>query len=103
MANALALTLLQLITLGIPPVAIIGRHLWFAENLSWRMRQFGFVLATSSITFFLIAEGIVLYYVIRSLEVPTELRYGSIIIILGLVPFAVFLSVVYREAERKFA
>lgn len=103
MSNAIPLALLQMISLAIPPVAVLVKMLRKAENISWRTRQFSFALAGGSIVMFLCGEASVLVYFYNNVDLDPIIQIAMVFILLALVPFALFMFVLYREQKLNFA
>lgn len=103
MANkSLAITLLQLIALAIPPIAVLIQMLRESENLEWQTRKFSFGLAIMSIGAFLSAGAVTILYFVRQFELGILLQSGLILTIVGLLPFVLFTGVLYREHKARF-
>lgn len=98
----IALALLQLIALAIPPVAVLIKMLRRSDNISWELRRFSFGLALGSLLFFLSSEAFVLLYFMRSYELPITIQAALVLILAGLVPFAAFTGVLYKEHKMNF-
>ncbi|GGL61673.1 hypothetical protein [Halocalculus aciditolerans] len=99
----IALKLLQMISLAIPPVAVLVKMLRKAENISWQTRQFSFALAGGSIVMFLCGEAAVLVFFYQQVELSPIIQIAMVFIMLALVPFALFMFVLYREQQLNFA
>lgn len=99
----IALALLQMIALAIPPVAVLVKMLRKSDNIKWRTRQFSFLLAAGSILSFLGGEAAVLLYFFDNLNLPFLLRLAMVLILAALVPFALFMGVLYREHQLEYA
>lgn len=97
MRTAVAATLLQLVALAVPPVAVLLQLLRNSENLGDPLRVFCFGLALSSVCFYLASGVAVLRYLGTVLGEPLLLRAATGLLLLGLVPFAVFVVVCFRE------
>ncbi|MFC5366046.1 hypothetical protein [Salinirubrum litoreum] len=97
MDTAVAATLLQLIALAIPPVAVLLQMLRNSEHLGDPWRVFCFGLALSSVCFYLASGLAVLRFLSTALGAPLLLRGASGLLLLGLAPFAVFVVVLFRE------
>lgn len=96
MSEAIALNLLQLIALAVPPIAVLLQMLRRSENISWTLRKVSFGLAIASILSFIGAGITVLcYFLTRTID-PLLLS-GLALTVFGLVPFAAFTGVLYRE------
>lgn len=102
MSQQIALALLQMISLAIPPVAVLVKMLRKAENISWRTRQFSFILAAGSIVMFLAGEAAVLMYFRRNVQLDPLIQLSMVFILLALIPFALFMGVLYREQQLNF-
>ena len=98
----LALAVLQLLALAIPPIAVLIKMLRTSENLPWKYRKASFGLALSSIVLFLTAGAATLVYLATSYEVPTLLQMALGFTVLGLVPFALFTGILYQEHKEEF-
>ena len=97
LSQSVALALLQLVALAVPPVAVLLQMLRKAENLDWRTRKFSFGLAIASILSFIGAGIASLLYLVGQFDVAPLLVLGMALVVFGLVPFAVFTAVLYRE------
>ena len=97
-----ALALLQLVALAIPPIAVLLQMLRKSENLKWQTRKFSFGLAIASIVSFIGAGIAALAYLVSYVQVPRLLVLGAGLAIIGLAPFAIFTGVLYREHKRTF-
>jgi hypothetical protein len=95
--TAVAATLLQLVALAVPPVAVLLQLLRNSEHLGDPWRVFCFGLALSSVCFYLASGLAVLRYLHVALGEPLLLRGATGLLLLGLVPFAVFVIVLFRE------
>lgn len=102
MGKEIALILLQLVALAIPPVTIMLRMLRRSENIEWKTRRFSFVLASGSILLYIGAGIAVLAYLLSAFALPTLLQVALVATILGLLPFALFTGIVYREHRQAF-
>ncbi len=102
MSKAVALAILQLLALAIPPIAVLIKMLRQSENLSWRYRKWSFGLALSSITLFLASGIAVLAYLSMSFSLSPLLKIALVFTVLGLVPFALFTGVLYKEHKLTF-
>lgn len=102
MANDIALNLLQLVALTIPPIAVLIQMLRRSENLEWRMRKWSFGLAITSVVAFIGTGITVLVYFLRSANVPALLGVGIGLAVVGLVPFALFTGILYQEHKAEF-
>lgn len=72
-----ALALLQLVALAIPPIAVLLQMLRKSENLKWRTRKFSFGLAIASIVSFIGAGIAALSYLASYVQVPWLLVLGA--------------------------
>lgn len=97
-----ALNLLQLVALTIPPIAVLIQMLRRSENLAWRQRKWSFGLAIMSVVAFIGAGISVLVYFLRYVNVPVLLGAGLGLAVLGLVPFALFTGILYQEHKAEF-
>lgn len=102
MSEDIALALLQLIALAVPPIAVLLQMLRESQNLEWQTRKFSFGLAITSIVSFLGAGAVTLLYFVQQHELGLLLRSGLILSVVGLVPFALFTGVLYVEHKRRF-
>lgn len=102
LSQNVALALLQLVALAVPPVAVLLQMLRKSENLEWRTRKFSFGLAIASILSFIGAGVAALLYLVTQFEVATLLVMGMGLAVVGLVPFAAFTAVLYREHRLSF-
>lgn len=97
MDTNIALKLLQLVALTIPPIAVLLQMLRNSENLEWGVRKWSFGLALGSVLAFIGAGVSVLGYFILYANLPSILVVGMGLAVLGLLPFALFTGVLYRE------
>lgn len=102
MSQDIALGLLQLVALAIPPVAVLIQMLRRSENLAWKWRRLSFGLAILSVVSFIGTGVAVLGYFITAVAVPPMLALGFGLTVLGLVPFALFTGVLYKEHREAF-
>lgn len=102
MSDDVALALLQLVALTIPPIAVLIQMLRNSGNLPWRLRKWSFGLVIVSVLAF-IATGIsVLAYFLTHVAVPGLLVAGLGLTIVGLLPFALFTGVLYKEHRAEY-
>ena len=99
----LALGLLQLVALSIPPIAVLIQMLRRSDDLEWGMRKLSFGLAISSVLAFIATGVAVLGYFLTAGSVSPWLVAGMMLTVIGLVPFALFTGVLYVEHRRTFA
>lgn len=97
-----ALMLLQLIALTIPPVVVLIQMLKRSENLPWHLRKLSFGLVLSSIVLLLGAAIALLGYFALALSLPTTMYVALVLVFAGLCPFVVFVPVLYREHRAEF-
>ena len=102
MTKAVALAVLQLLALAIPPIAVLIKMLRRSENLPWQYRKWSFGLALTSIVLFLTSGGAVLIYLSANFSLSPLLRVALLFTLLGLVPFALFTGVLYKEHKLTF-
>ncbi|WP_227378347.1 hypothetical protein [Haladaptatus halobius] len=102
MNTNIALAVLQLLALAIPPIAVLIKMLRQSENLPWRYRQVSFALALSSIVLFLASGGAVLVYLLLNVRLSPLLMLALAFTVLGLVPFALFTGILYKEHKMTF-
>ena len=100
--STIALKLLQLIALAVPPIAVLIQMLQKSENLPWRTRKFSFGLAIISIASFICAGIATIGFFLRQFHLSPTLRTGLVLAIVGLVPFALFTGVLYIEHKANF-
>jgi hypothetical protein len=100
---SVATSILQLVALAIPPVAVLIQMLRRSQNLPWKYRQLSFGLAIASVVFFILTGILVLVYFVVSLGIPPLLQVATGLTVLGLLPFALFTLVLYREHKMEFA
>lgn len=95
-----ALMLLQLIALTIPPAVVLIDQLRRTQNLEWTVRKLSFGLVFSSVTLLLGgAVAVLLYFLTVSL--PIALIAGLLLVLLGLLPLGAFILVLYREHRKE--
>ncbi|QCS43464.1 hypothetical protein [Natrinema versiforme] len=97
-----ALMLLQLIALTIPPVVVLIRLLNRSENLEWQFRKLSFGLVVSSVALLIAGAVAVLTYFVASVQLAATVVAGLLLVILGLVPLGAFLAVLYREHRKEY-
>lgn len=102
MSQAIALTVLQLVALAIPPIAVLIQLLRKSENLPWRMRKWSFGMAIVSVISFILSGVAVVTYFLQTVTLPLLLTVGLAAVIVGLVPFALFTMILYREHKDEF-
>jgi hypothetical protein len=101
-AQDIALALLQMVALTIPPIAVLIQMLRRSENLEWSWRRASFGLAISSVLAFTACGATVLVFFAQLPDVPLVLQAGMGLLLAGLVPFALFTGVLYREHRVEF-
>lgn len=101
-AEDIAITLLQLIALSIPPIAVLIQMLRKSENLPWRTRKFSFGLAIVSVLSFIGSGIVTIGFFLSRFNLPVFLQTGLILAVVGLIPFALFTGVLYREHKATF-
>ena len=97
-----ALMLLQLIALTIPPTVVLVEQLRRSENLEWQFRKLSFGLVLSSVALLFAAAAAVLTYFVVGLGLPTIVSGALVLVVLGLVPLGGFVAVLYREHRLEF-
>lgn len=97
----IALMLLQLIALTIPPTVVLIEQLKRSENLEWKIRKLSFGLVGSSIGLLIAAAVAVLSYFLTALRLSGSITIGLVLVIVGLVPLAAFVAVLYREHRKE--
>lgn len=97
-----ALMLLQLIALTIPPAVVLVEQLRRSENLEWQFRKLSFGLVLSSVALLLAAAAAVLTYFAVRLGLPTTVSASLVLVVLGLLPLGGFVVVLYREHRLEF-
>ena len=102
MSSDIALNLLQLVALTIPPIAVLIQMLRRSENLEWQMRKWSFGLAIISVVAFIGTGITVLLYFLWNAAIPTLLAIGIVMAVIGLVPFALFTGILYQEHKAEF-
>lgn len=102
MSQDVALGLLQLVALAIPPIAVLIQQLRKSENLPWRMRKWSFGMAILSVVSFIATGAVVVLYLSRSMALPILLDVGLVATVVGLVPFALYTGILYREHKAEF-
>lgn len=102
MKEQIALKLLQMISLTIPPVAVLIQMLRQSENLPWRTRQFSFGLALTSVLAFVGAGAAILWGFLQNVSLTAPVTYSMALVVVGLVPFALFIGVLYVEHRANF-
>jgi uncharacterized membrane protein YfcA len=99
----IALGLLQLVALSIPPIAVLIKMLRKADDLTWRLRKLSFGLAIASVLSFIGTGGAVVVFLLSQAALPLSLVTAMTLAVVGLVPFALFTGVLYVEHRRSFA
>lgn len=102
MSRDIALNLLQLIALTIPPIAVLIQMLRRSENLEWQLRKWSFGLAITSVIAFIGAGITVLVYFLWNAAIPALLAIGIAMTVIGLIPFALFTGILYKEHKAQF-
>lgn len=102
MGTDVALFLLQLLALSIPPVTILIKLLRRSENLPWPTRQAAFFSAIASITLFLTASALVLGYLFTSINLPFLLQVAFGVTVVGMAPFLFVTVALYRDHKANF-
>ncbi|WP_267643841.1 hypothetical protein [Haloarchaeobius amylolyticus] len=98
----IALTLLQLVSLAVPPVAVLLKMLRQSENIDWTLRRLSFGLALASVLFFILAATGSVLSLLAAFSLSPTLRLALWAAVLGLLPFVVFVFVLYREHQLAF-
>lgn len=98
----IAVTLLQLIALAVPPIAVLLQMLRKSENLPWRTRKFSFMLAIGSTVSFIGAGIATIGFFFIQVQLPLLLQVGLLLTIAGLIPFALFTGILYIEHKANF-
>lgn len=98
----IALALMQLVALSIPPVAVLIQQLRQSENLPWLTRKASFGLAIISVVSFIGTGSMVVAYFAQTAGLPNLIQAGMVLTIIGLVPFALFTLVLYQEHRAAF-
>jgi hypothetical protein len=99
----IALGLLQLVALSIPPIAVLIKMLRKADDLTWRLRKLSFGLAIASVLSFIGTGAAVVAFLLSQAALPGSLVLAMVLAVVGLVPFALFTGVLYVEHRRSFA
>ncbi|MFD1512787.1 hypothetical protein [Halomarina rubra] len=99
----IALGLLQLVALSIPPIAVLIKMLRAADDLTWRLRKLSFGLAITSVISFIGTGAAVVVFLLGQAALPASLVAAMSLAVVGLVPFALFTGVLYVEHKRSFA
>ncbi len=102
MSVDVALALLQLVALTIPPIAVLIQLLRKSENLPWKMRKWSFAMAIVSVVSFIGTGAVVVTYFFLTMDLPTLLDAGLLLTVVGLVPFALYTLILYREHKAEF-
>ncbi|MDS0260578.1 hypothetical protein NDI56_14320 [Haloarcula sp. S1CR25-12] len=97
MNEAIALSVLQLVALTIPPIAVLIQMVRKSENLPWRMRKLSFGLALTSALSFIGTGAAVTGYILLNTSLGPLLQLGLGLTVFGLIPFAAFIGVLYQE------
>ena len=92
-----ALMLMQLIALTIPPAVVLIEQLRRSGNLEWQFRKLSFGLVLSSVALLFAAAIAVMAYFITGVGLPTTIYAGLLLVVLGLLPLGAFVVVLYRE------
>ncbi|MFC5971005.1 hypothetical protein ACFPYI_06625 [Halomarina salina] len=98
-----ALGLLQLVALSIPPIAVLIKMLRSADDLPWKLRKLSFGLAIASVLSFIGTGAAAVLFLMGQATIPTTLVLAMGLAVFGLVPFALFTGVLYVEHKRSFA
>lgn len=93
----IALALMQLVALSIPPIAVLIQHLRQSENLPWITRKISFGMVILSVLSFIATGATVVAYFAQSEALPNLIQAGMVLTIIGLTPFALFTLVLYQE------
>ncbi|WP_276253949.1 hypothetical protein [Halomontanus rarus] len=97
-----ALMLLQLVALTIPPVVVLIQLLKQSENLEWGYRKLSFGLVFSSVVLLIAGALAILTYFVTSLTLPVTVTGALVLVIVGLLPLVLFVGVLYREHRKEF-
>ncbi|WP_435097152.1 hypothetical protein [Halarchaeum sp. P4] len=101
-AQDVALSIIQLVSLTVPPIAVLIKMLRNSENIEWRTRQFAFGLAVSALLFFILGEAFTLAWLLGNAGIPQLLSYGLICVLIAVTAFPPFMYVLYREQKLRF-
>ena len=97
MSVGVATALFQLVALAVPPIAVLIQMLRRSENLPWRYRKWSFGMALASVLSFIGTGGLVAAYLVLQTDPPRLLTVGLVLAVVGLVPFSLFLGILYKE------
>ncbi|MCU4974463.1 hypothetical protein OB955_17215 [Halobacteria archaeon AArc-m2/3/4] len=97
-----ALMLLQLVALTIPPVVVLIQLLKQSENLEWEFRKLSFGLVFSSVALLIGGALAILLYFITSLALPMSVVGALVLVIAGLLPLVLFVGVLYHEHRQEY-
>ncbi|RBI60824.1 hypothetical protein [halophilic archaeon] len=100
--KSVALAVLQLLALAIPPIAVLIKMLRNSDDLPWSHRKWSFGMAILSIVLFISAGIAVLVYLSTEYALNPLLQLALAFTVLGLVPFALFAGVLYKEHRMTF-
>jgi hypothetical protein len=98
----IALAVLQLVALAIPPVAVLIKMLRHSENLGWTFRKLSFGMAILSVVFFILSGMAVLGYFYTAYVLEPLIKVALATTVAGLIPFALFTGVLYKEHREEF-
>ncbi|WP_277554126.1 hypothetical protein [Halobaculum limi] len=102
MSTDVALTMLQLQALAIPPVTILLKMLRRSDNLPWAARKAGFLSAIASIGLFLAGAAGAITFLVSTTSFPPVLQLTFGVTVLALLPFLFVAAVLYRDHQANF-
>lgn len=100
--ESVALSIIQLVSLTVPPIAVLIKMLRNSENIQWRTRQFAFGLAVAALLLFILGEAFTLAWLLGVEGLPQYLSYALICVLLAVIAFPPFMYVLYREQKLRF-
>jgi hypothetical protein len=100
--KSVALAVLQLLALATPPIAVLIKMLRNSDDLPWRYRKWSFGMAILSIVSFISAGIVTLAFLTLHYSVDPLLQVALGLAVSGLIPFALFAGVLYKEHRMTF-
>lgn len=102
MSVDVATSLFQLVALSVPPIAVLIQMLRKSSNLPWQYRKWSFGMALLSVVSFIATGAVVAVHLVIYVELRPLLAAGMFLAVIGLIPFALFTIILYREHKAEF-
>lgn len=103
MNTSIATALLESIALVLASTVTLAWQMRESGNLPWHLRKLGLALTGGSIALFLAAEFAVVFWLFGHEDLPAYVHTGVEFGVLALVPFLIFMAVIYQETKHHAA